>query len=380
MRIALDGRVASRHFPGIGRYALHLIGELLDLHSSHDLFVLYDPGRNPAVAALARAEESRLGGPRARFVAVPVPMRSPAEQVALPALATQLRLDLFHATYYALPPLLPGRIVVTLYDMIPHLYPAYWPNPLVRTAIAAWSTLALRRAAAVLTLSSATRDDLRRVYGPLAGKPITVTPCGADRRFLRLGEERLTRGESLASERGPFFLYVGINKPHKNLPRLVEAFALYRQGGGAGRLVVAGRWDPRYPAHRIEAERRGLGDSVEFRQDVSDEELATLYSTAHAFVLPSLYEGFGFPVLEAMAAAAPVLTSTTSSLPEIGGDAVLYCDPLDASSIAAGMTRLDRDPALRARLSRDGHRRAGTFNWRHTAELTMAAYEAALGM
>ena len=376
MRIGIDGRVTSAHFPGIGRYCLNLIRELLDLETVHQWFVIYDPPRNPALAALAAARRDS-----ARFVALPAAPRSPAEQVMLPALVAQLRLDLFHATYYALPPLLAGRLAVTLYDLIPQLYPAYWPNPLTRRVIDAWGTLALRRAATVLTLSGATRDDLHRLYGPVAAdRPITVTLSGADPRFLALGDGRLQSGVGdSATEERPYFLYVGINKPHKNLPRLVEAFDLYRQGGGDSDLVVAGRWDARYPEARQSVATRGLAGRVHFRHDVSDDGLAALYQGAQAFVFPSLYEGFGFPVLEAMAAAVPVLAGNVSSLPEIGGDAVLYCDPTDATSLAAGMTTLAGDPALRTRLSQAGHQRARTFTWRHAAEATLAAYEATHG-
>jgi glycosyltransferase involved in cell wall biosynthesis len=168
---------------------------------------------------------------------------------------------------------------------------------------------------------------------------------------------------------------VGINKPHKNLPRLVEAFDLYSRGGGDGRLIVAGRWDDRYPEAKDEVHRRRLEDRVLFRHNPSDDELAALYGGARAVVLASVYEGFGFPVLEAMAAAVPVLATQGSSVPEIGGDAVLYCDPLDAASIADGLTRLAGDPGLRERLARAGHERALTFTWRRTAEATLAAYE-----
>ncbi len=123
---------------------------------------------------------------------------------------------------------------------------------------------------------------------------------------------------------------------------------------------------------------RGLTPRVQFAHDVSDDELAALYAGARAFILPSLYEGFGFPVLEAMAAATPVLTAHTSSLPEIGGDAVLYCDPTDVRSIAAGMSQLATDSALCERLSHAGYDRARTFTWQRTARATLAGYEAAL--
>ncbi len=237
MRIGIDGRVASRHFPGIGRYCQNLIAALMERHDGHELFVLYDPLRNPGLSRLAAAERARAGPPRAHFVALPVAVRSASEQVALPALVARLRLDLFHATYYAIPPLLRGKLVVTLYDLIPQLYPAYWPNPLVRRTITAWSSMALHRASAVLTLSEATRLDLLRLHGQAAAaRPIIVTSCGADARFLRMAERRHAGPEEAvpglpASVARPFFLYVGINKPHKNLVRLVEAFEPVRHCG-----------------------------------------------------------------------------------------------------------------------------------------------------
>jgi len=373
MRIGIDGRVTSAHFPGIGRYCLNLITELLKLETEHRWFVLYDPRHNPELAALATEQR----GSSARFVALPVAVRSPAEQAALPALVAQLRLDLFHATYYALPPLLRGRLAVTLYDLIPQLYPTYWPNPIVRRAISGWGALALRRAATVLTLSEATRQDLGRVYGPTAtARPIVVTPCGAEPRFLTLGQQRTRSGAEFEAPERPYFLYVGINKPHKNLVRLVQAFDLYRAQGGDSDLIIAGRWDARYPEAGAEVDHRRLGERVRFRHDVSEAELAALYTGAQAFAFPSLYEGFGFPVLEAMAAALPVLAGSASSLPEIGGDAVLYCDPTNVRSIADGLIRLGGDADLRRTLSHAGYERARAFTWRRTAEATLAAYEA----
>jgi alpha-1,3-rhamnosyl/mannosyltransferase len=169
---------------------------------------------------------------------------------------------------------------------------------------------------------------------------------------------------------------VGSNKPHKNLPRLVEAWATMpatvdRQ---AAALVIAGHWDARYPEARRLAEERGLTGRVRFLGPVAEVDLPALYGGAELLAFPSLYEGFGLPVLEAMASGSPVLCSHSSSLLEVAGDAAILVDPLDVSAIAAGLARALGDPALRRELRLAGLARAAMFSWERTAQLTLDVY------
>src|SRR5581483_7773473 len=214
--------------------------------------------------------------------------------------------------------------------------------------------------------------DLARLLPRTAGKtrvaPLGVTP------LTPLSPSPL-EGEGDRGVRGtPYLLYVGSNKPHKNLPRLVAAFAQVAPCV-EGRLLIAGAWDPRYPEAADEARRHGLEGRVVFEHRPSDARLNELFAGAIGFVFPSLYEGFGLPVLEAMAAGLPVATSDRGSLGEVAGDAALRVNPDDTASIAAAMERLYGDADLRARLSAEGRARAALFPWSRTAHDTWAVYE-----
>jgi alpha-1,3-rhamnosyl/mannosyltransferase len=172
-----------------------------------------------------------------------------------------------------------------------------------------------------------------------------------------------------------YVLYFGSNKPHKNLPRLVEAFARWHTESRESqiRLVVAGQWDVRYPEAKQRAE--DLNAPVLFIGSVDDAALPALYSSATAFVFPSLYEGFGLPPLEAMACGVPVVCSNAASLPEVVGDAALLVNPRAAEEIAAAITRVLTDAALRDELRAKSLVRASQFSWERTARATLRVYE-----
>ena len=222
-------------------------------------------------------------------------------------------------------------------------------------------------AARVLVPSEATARDLAELYGVDRGR-VTITPLGVEvpAEPDRAGAERLLRDLGV---RGPFLLAVGTLEPRKNLPRLLDAFGEVTDELPGHWLVVVGPvgWGPRL---------RPTWDSVRVKLagPVGDALLHALYQAADGLAYPSLYEGFGLPVLEAMANGIPVLTSDRSSLPEVAGDAALLVDPLDRSAIAAGLVRLAGDDDLRRRLVEAGRRRAAGFTWRATAAATWATY------
>ena len=170
-------------------------------------------------------------------------------------------------------------------------------------------------------------------------------------------------------------LYMGINKPHKNLVFLLEVFS---ELDTKVKLVLAGKEDPRYPEARQKAERLNLGESVVFLGEVADNDLPMLYSGAELFVFPSLHEGFGLPVLEAIACGTPVVCSNTSSLPEIVADAALTLDPLDREAWAVALMEVLEREALRAEMREKGLKRAAAFSWEETARRTWEVYQSTL--
>jgi alpha-1,3-rhamnosyl/mannosyltransferase len=267
--------------------------------------------------------------------------------------------------------------VVIVCDMV-----AFDPGLLPRKSSArierATLPLAVRRAGALAAISQATADDLIARFPRAAGKT-EVTPLAADPGFAAGG----ARDAEVLARHGidfPYILGVGTLEPRKNLPRLVEAFTGLDDAVRAGhRLVLVGPlgWDTGDTTSAIAAHP----ERVVAVGAVPDADLPALYRRATAFAYPSLYEGFGLPVLEAMIAGVPVLTSDTSSMPEVGGDAALYVAPRDVAAIRAGLARILGDGALRARLGDAGPRRAAEFSWtRYGAEMrTLCERVSALG-
>jgi glycosyltransferase involved in cell wall biosynthesis len=288
-----------------------------------------------------------------------------ARRPRLPA-GVLAELDMVHATSAAVPPTGGRPLVATVHDLAfrhyPDAYPAAGRRYHDRSA-----RIVAGEAARVIAVSQATAHDLTELYGVEPGR-ITVVPLGADPP----GPGDQAAAARLLGDlgvRGPFLLAVGTLEPRKNLPRLLAAFGEVTDELPDHHLVVAGPvgWGPTL---------RPTWDSVRVKLagPVGDAVLHALYRGADGLAYPSLYEGFGLPVLEAMANGTPVLTSDRSSLPEVAGDAALLVDPLDRAAIAAGLVRLAGDEALRRRLVEAGRRRAAGFTWRATAAATWATY------
>lgn len=376
--IVLDLRTVQDHFPGIGRATFHLAQALAETAPTWRFTFLTQPQ-----AVNTRYDQAALARrPNVTLHPVPQGIFSWQEQITLPRALPPG--DLIHFPYYIYPYFSRRPTVVTIYDIISHRYPAYLPSPVHRAIFEITTRLALARATHVLTLSAAAADDLQRVYGVPAAA-LTVTPAAADARFqpaasadIRALRQRLALPEH-------YVLCLGANKPHKNLRRLVEAWGKLKaqtaaSAAGFG-LVLAGREDPRYVGIREEIARAGLQEDVTVLGAVSEADLPVLYSGADVFIFPSLYEGYGLPVMEAMACGVAVACSNTSSLPEVvGEDGGQLFDPSDSDAMAAVLQSLLTDHARRAALQQRGLARARQFTWQRTAELTLAAYEAVIGL
>jgi glycosyltransferase involved in cell wall biosynthesis len=240
--------------------------------------------------------------------------------------------------------------------------------------------LAIRAASYVIAVSQATRHDLLAFYH-LPAQSVAAISEAAEAQFQPQTPAQVVRVCHQYALPQDYVLYLGINKPHKNLTRLVEAWHRvvhsWENGSETGsepQLVIAGVWDARYPECKRRVEELGLTDRVRVLGFVPDEDLPALYSGAMLFVFPSLYEGFGLPVLEAMSCGAPVVCSNTSSLPEIGGQAALTFDPLDVGDIAAKIGEALCDRTLREEMREAGLRRAAQFSWEEVGRKTLAVY------
>ncbi|HXD55760.1 MAG TPA: glycosyltransferase family 1 protein [Solirubrobacteraceae bacterium] len=297
------------------------------------------------------------------------------EQTLLPPLAARARVDLMHSLASTAPLWGPFRRVVTIHDLIYARFPdahAGIRDKGMRVLVPA----AARRSHRVICDSQSTRRDLLELVG-LDPARIDVVPLGlgSTRRAEPLPAERTRERFELGQRR--VLLSLSAKRPHKNLTALI---------GALGRIPAERRpvlVIPGYPTwHERElrelAVQRGLEQDIRMPAWIDGAELEGLWALADAFVFPSLYEGFGLPVLEAMARGVPVACSNASSLPEVAGKAALLFDPREEASIAAAIERILTDPALAARLREQGHRRSEQFTWRRTAELTLASYRRAL--
>lgn len=368
MRIAFDGTTLCPGRTGVGYYTEHLLHHLAEEADADEIVVIsnrpIDTTRPLPPRVAVAAGRRRL--PRVVWM-----------QAAVPRLLRRLQPDVVHFTNGMLPVASAVPTVVTIHDMSLTLYPRYHParrvllnRPLVNVAA--------RRADAIITVSQSARRDIVRLYG-IAPERVHVVHEAAAPNFQPIVDRALL-ARVRASYRLPerFILYVGTIEPRKNLPALIDAFAARRRDGGLARhLVCVGPygWLSRGIERRIE--QLGIRDAVQFTGYVPFEDLPALYSLADLFVFPSLYEGFGLPVVEAMACGTPVITGKVAALAEVAGGAVHHVERLDAECIGEALAALARNRERRDELRLLGLRRSQQFSWRHAARETLDIYRRA---
>ena len=372
----LDVRTAVPHFPGIGRYVSNLALALTPLLSPGERLTILDSPTAPALQDMsASSPELEPAAKRpGTTVASPVSPFDIRQQWQVPFLLKRLRSGgaaVYHSPYYLMPYFTGLPTLLTFYDVIPLKFPQTVPAR-ARLLFRLAATLALRTADRVAAISNAARSDLVSSFRVPASK-VSVTPLAAGARYRPQPAQEVGRVRQEYQLPDQFLLYLGINKPHKNLPALIDAYARI-DSRHAPPLVIAGAWDSRYPQPKQHAARHQIGDAVRFLGPVNERDLPALYSAATLFVFPSFYEGFGLPVLEAMACGTPVACSNTPGLAEVAGDAALLFDPLSVTEIRNAMTELIEDSRQRARRAEQGLARAGLFSWQATAEATLRCY------
>ncbi|MBP9865186.1 MAG: glycosyltransferase family 4 protein [Candidatus Omnitrophica bacterium] len=360
--IGVDARMI-RH-TGIGTYLRGILGEWKDL-PRHEMPLLFG---NPELC-----RQAAVGYECSRFNP---PIYSIQEQLFYtPALK---RCQLWHAPHYNIPLRVPAetRLVVTIHDLIHWIFRKEFFSPLQAGYASFMLTRAVQSASHVITVSENTKQDLVRYFGA-DPRQVTVTYEAVSPMFRPLQDSQAV---SAAKQRlgvsGKYFLYVGSLKPHKNVLSLLRAFRKLRAEHKleAG-LVLAGRKDKKYPRGYEELAELQDGEGVFHRTGISDEDLVALYNGALALVHPSLYEGFGLTLLEAMACGTPVAALRVASIPEVTGEAAYLLDPEDPKAFMHALLRLEQDTGYREALAQKGLQRAKQFSWKKTAEQTWAVYQ-----
>jgi glycosyltransferase involved in cell wall biosynthesis len=370
MNISIFPPMIGRQSGGPETYDLQLIHALRALNDSHnyDVYCINQQGSNIVRESVPDVTVHTLH-PGIRWISVPF---------VLPLHLLRRPVDIVHATYVA-PPYLPSRLVFTLHDLSPFSHPHFYPTA-IRFRLQKGFASSIRRASAILCASEFTRQHLAKQF-PDAAEKAYVTHYGLDPAF-RYIEDRAEVKRCL--ERygipEPYLLIVGKLQARKNTVRALEAFALLKKNTNLKhKLVMVGRkmWtsDEVFP----QIENLGLQQDIVMTGHAPPEDIPLLYNGAAALVFPSLFEGFGFPVLEAWACGCPVVTSTATSLPEIAGDAAVLVDPYQSEAIAQGIERVLTDSGLRQELIQKGFERVQQFTWKRTAEQVLRIYEAVAG-
>ncbi len=283
---------------------------------------------------------------------------------------------IYHATEHLLP-WTARPSVMTVHDLIFERYPEH--HTLAnRTFLRVAMPLFVRRADAIIAVSGHTKRDLLELYSTSPQK-IHVVEEGIEERFRPVAEEEVRRTMERHSIRRPYLLMVGTLEPRKNHALAFEALARLKAAGGRHSLVVVGRRGWLFDRVQSNVERLQLSDDVIFTGHVPDADLPALYSGADCLLMPSLYEGFGIPVLEAMACGTPVVCSSASSLPEVAGPAARYIDQMTGEGLAVALRSVLSNPQTAEQMRAEGLRRAARFRWREAARLTVDVYKATAG-
>lgn len=375
MNILVDATQIPLKKGGVGVYAIGLIRALADRTTPHKLTVL------------VQSDEQDLDGiesTRVHLLKFPAKIfrhfacRFALEQLIVPLIIFCKRIDVLHSLHYSFP-LLAGHAkrVVTVHDLTFFIFPHLHSN-LKRHYFRAFTRLAARIADRVITVSECTRHDFLKFVGANPRKTSTV----------HLGRMELPEGwfrkDILETVRkrygidGDYLLFLGTIEPRKNLQNLVRAYAALLKDGISHRLVVVGAkgWD--FAALFALLRELGIHDRVVFTGYVDDLTKYHLLKEASLFVYPSIYEGFGIPVLEALTLGVPTITGTAPALREVAGDAALQVDPHDPIALTLEIKRLLEDDSLRTELSAKALRRSKVFSWQTTAEKTLSVYSSAL--
>lgn len=370
MIIGVDGNEANvEKRVGISEYAFELLKQFscskLIAHSSKFIIYLKDKPKSD-MPLESENWKYRVVGPRRLWTQLSLPLA-----LLKDCRLKGCRMDVFFSPTHYAPRLCPVPTVISVMDLSYIHYPELFKK-LDLYQLKNWTSYSVRNAKRVLTISNASKNDIIKQYNTPSEKVEVAYPGIKVKSQMSKVKNSGQKSKVLEkySLKGDYILFVGTLQPRKNIVRLIEAYAKLKDS--VIELVIVGKKGWLYEEILAAPRKYGVEEQVKFLEFVTDEDLSTLYQNAICFVLPSLYEGFGLPVLEAMQEGCPVITSNVSSLPEAGGDAAIYVDPKDTDDIAKKMQTLIKSKELQAELREKGYKQVKKFSWEKTAKETLA--------
>lgn len=367
MKIGIDLHTVNNLFQGSRTYVYNLTRALLNIDKSNEYYLYLPPDTEEKTAGVFQQENvnCKVIRPSSRSIRL---------TIAFPARLAMDKIDIFHCQYMG-PLLSPCPYVETIHDIIHETHPQFYPMKLKRL-MKFFYPLSARKASRILTGSEYTKEQIRKLY-KVPEERIDVTPYGASSEFRMVDDTReASRIAGRYGIEGPYILFVGRIEPRKNIFGLIRAYHLAKSRYNiAHKLVIVGMKDPLFEDfHRQVVHEERNDKDVLIVGGIEQEHLPYIYNGADLFVYPSFAEGFGLPVLEAMACGVPVLTSNTASLPEVAGDAGMMIDPGNDEQLATAIRRILGDSTLRSTMRENGLKRAKLFSWHQTAERVLQIY------
>jgi len=370
MRIGIFVVTAGRHGGGPETYEVQLIRALARLDKTNQYFIYCTTPKGPLAIGVTQPNFTyRILRPSSRWISIPI---------TLPLMFLLDRVDFYHATVVP-PPWSPKPFLLSILCSSNWVHPEFYPKRVV-WRLNKLLEKSLHRAQKLLCISKDLVNDVERMWNVPRNR-MCVTYMGVGAEFTPRPHAEAAQ---LLTEKykivGPYFLFIGQQQERKNVFRVIEAYAKFRQRAGSldslPKLLLVGREDDPTDAIAEAITKNGVASFVTRVRYVPFDEIPELYSAADALVFPSLWEGFGLPLIESMACGRPVITSTATCLPEVAGDAALIVDPESVDAIADAIYRIHTEPDLREDLIARGFERARIFTWDNCARATLDAYEA----
>lgn len=369
MKIGIDARMYSQS--GIGRYIRNLVSNLQDLDEENEYFILL---QNEEYESLNFNKNFQKVKTSSRWYSI-------AEQIEIPKILNKLNLDLVHFPHFNVPLFYRGKFIVTIHDLIHQNFQmkrATTHSPTIyKLKQLGYKTIfknGIKKSQKIITPSNFVKGELINKWKVSKDK-ITVTHEAVDEglidTFKKISEKEERNILDKFSIKPPFIFYVGNAHPHKNIENLIKAFLILRNKYKYLKLVLSG--NNHYFWERLKSQYNQK--DIIYTGYIDEKELVALYKNAQCFVMPSLEEGFGIPILEAMACECPVVTSNVASLPEVGGESCVYFDPKEVNDMVDKITLVLNNTSLRKKLITEGKKRSEEFSWKELASETLKIYK-----